>query len=88
MKGQIVLSEKQAETAVSYADGAERVMAELGIDRATLNEALLDWNVERCPHCGWYDEAGALTNEDGDVDGHCDNCRRYAASSKQQTEEE
>lgn len=74
-----MLTEKHIDTVASYADGAERVMGELSIDREALNEILLDFNVERCPNCGWYDEAGALTGEDGEPDGYCDNCRRYAA---------
>lgn len=73
------LTDKQLETVVGYADGADRVMQELGIDRETLEAALLDENVERCKNirCGWYDDSGSMLGEDGEPDGFCENCRRY-----------
>ena len=75
------LTDKQVETVTSYVDGADRVMQELGIDRATLEDALLDANVERCKNvrCGWYDDSGSMLNADGEADGYCDNCRRFDA---------
>lgn len=72
-----MLTDDHVDTVTSYADGAERVMRELGIDRASLSCLLLDFNVERCPTCGWYCEAGELLGEDSEPDGFCENCRRY-----------
>lgn len=73
----IKLTDEQADTVLSYADGAERVMRELGITRAMLEDSLLDFNIERCPTCRVYADAGELVSDD-EIDGYCDNCRRYA----------
>lgn len=77
------LTDEQIETVTGYADGAYRVMAELGIDREELDAALLDVNVERCENinCGWYDDASSMLNDDGEPDGFCENCRKYDAPS-------
>lgn len=56
-------------------------MRDLGIDRGTLDSVLLDANIERCKNvlCWWYDDAGSMLNDDGEVDGFCENCRKYDA---------
>lgn len=77
------LTDEQIDTVTGYADGADRVMQELGIDRKTLDEALLDVNIEQCKNirCGWYDDSGVMINDEGEPDGFCDNCRKYDAPS-------
>lgn len=72
-----VLTDEQVETVTGYADGANRVMCELGIDRVELDEALLDFNVEKCQNCGWYTDSFNLIDDGDDPDGFCDNCRKY-----------
>ncbi|MBP8275566.1 MAG: hypothetical protein KAX55_01560 [Propionivibrio sp.] len=74
------LTDEQIDVVTSFADGADRVMLELGIDRATLDEALLNDNIERCrnPRCGWYtDSFNLLDDGEDEPDGFCDNCRKY-----------
>lgn len=75
------LTDEQVEKIVGYADGAYRVMAELEIDQDSLDELLLQENIERCPNidCGWYDEASSMLNDESEPDGFCDNCRKYSA---------
>lgn len=77
------LTDQQIDTVTSYADGAERVMQELGCTRETLEEALLDANVERCPNCGWYTDSFHLIDDgEAEPDGYCDNCRKYDKKSE------
>ncbi len=72
------LSDKQLDMVTSYADGAYRVMAELKVDKPTLDEMLLDHNVEQCPNCHWYTDSCHLVVDSDEPDGFCDNCRRYS----------
>lgn len=67
------------DTVTSYATGFYRVMARTGMDAETLNELLLDHNIEKCPNCGHYTDSFHLLGDDtGDEpDGFCNNCRAY-----------
>ncbi|GAB3357901.1 MULTISPECIES: hypothetical protein [Giesbergeria] len=85
-KPMVNLTDDQIDTITSYADGADRVMRELGIDRSVLNESLLNHNVERCgnPRCAWYTDSFSLLDVGEDEpDGFCDNCRRYDKPSNE-----
>lgn len=77
------LADDQIDIITSFADGADRVMRALSIDRATLEELLLDSNVERCKNirCRWYDESSSMLNDEGEPDGFCENCRKYECIS-------
>lgn len=75
-------SEEQIEqiidTVTGYADGFERVLRDETIDiddPDELDELLLDHNVEKCPECEFYVHSHELLNDNGEIDGHCDNCR-------------
>lgn len=73
------LSDDQIDIVLGYVDGAYRVMGQLGISKAELDDALLDVGVEQCKNvrCGHYAESGEMLDEDGEPDGFCCNCRRY-----------
>tara|TARA_S200002703_G_scaffold159912_1_gene175461 strand:+ start:27715 stop:27942 length:228 start_codon:yes stop_codon:yes gene_type:complete len=70
------ITAKQAETVVSYADGFERVHAETGALAMELKDALLDHNIEQCPGCLVWADAGEMIDDYGEPDGMCANCRR------------
>ncbi len=70
-----LVTANHVDTVTGYVDGAQRVMHEIGIDQEELDEALLDFNVEKCPNCGWYTDSFNLIDEGDDPDGFCDNCR-------------
>jgi hypothetical protein len=63
------------DTVTSYADGFSKALRETGLSYEKLVDKLLDLNVEQCPTCRWWVEAGELVDDDGDVDKHCANCR-------------
>lgn len=44
------------------------------VDPEEVESRLADFNLEECPGCGWWMEAGELINGDGDVVG-CADCR-------------
>ena len=47
---------------------------ELGIGADELESLILDWEIERCPHCGWWMECHELVDDDGELVG-CEQCR-------------
>ncbi|MEB8476677.1 MULTISPECIES: hypothetical protein [Acidithiobacillus] len=61
--------------ATGYVDGFERAMGVLGLDVEAMEEWLLDHNIERCPSCDWFVASHELLNDEGEIDGLCDNCR-------------
>ena len=61
--------------ATGYVDGFERAMEVLGLDVEAMEEWLLDHNIERCPSCDWFVASHELLNDEGEIDGLCDNCR-------------
>jgi len=65
------------ETVTGYGNGFDRAMQASGLSEAALKELLLNHNVEQCLGCHWYTDSHELLDEDGRIDGHCDNCRRY-----------
>lgn len=42
-----------------------------------LEDLLLDFDVERCPSCRLHTDSHALLDDNGNIDGHCNNCRKY-----------
>lgn len=62
-----------------YIDGFDRVLRDetLDLDAGELDELLLDNNVEKCPECELYVDSHELLDENGEIDGHCDNCRSF-----------
>lgn len=61
-----------------YVNGYDRVLQDeaLDLDAGELDELLLDNNVEKCPQCEFYVDSHELLDSDGEIDGHCDNCRQ------------
>jgi hypothetical protein len=47
------------------------------IETDDLEEALMEFNVERCAGCGWWYESGDLVDEDlnEETTGYCADCR-------------
>jgi hypothetical protein len=63
---------------VSYADGETRVinLTEWNID--DIEDWALDFNVERCPSCGWWVNSHELIPDEDPLDepdGYCMSCR-------------
>jgi hypothetical protein len=68
--------DEMVDISTGYANGFDRVLAKTGMTESELTDTLLDNNIEKCPHCGWFTESCWLTDdEEGEVDGYCDNCR-------------
>lgn len=60
----------------SYADGEAQVRAKYRLSFERLKDIMLDEGYDKCPQCHWWCEAGEMTSPiDGELDGHCDNCR-------------
>lgn len=67
--------EELADLVTGYANGLERAVQETGMDQEALEDKLLDLSVEKCPTCDWYVDSHELFDDEGDLDGHCCNCR-------------
>lgn len=69
--------ESVVDRATGYVDGFERVLRDesIGLEVDELEELLLDNNVEKCPECAFFVVSHELLNDEGEIDGHCDNCR-------------
>lgn len=76
----IALTDRHLDVVTGYVDGVYRVARELGVDLDALDDALLTAGIEKCKTCGLYGESSAMTGDDGEPDGHCDNCRRYGSA--------
>lgn len=63
------------DTVKGYVDGFDKVLRNGDLTDEELREMLLDNSVEECPDCGWFVDSNELVNDDGGIDGHCDNCR-------------
>lgn len=72
----IKLTFAQIDTITGSVLGLESVSEELGVDGDEIEDALLEWGIERCPGCDWYRECIELVDENGDPQ-LCDDCRRY-----------
>ncbi len=44
-------------------------------DVDTIENDLLDFDVERCENCGWWFESCELVSEDEEITGKCKDCR-------------
>lgn len=71
----IRLTEKDCDDLTLLPSGEMLVRQRYGIGLPQLREAALNENIEQCPSCRWWCEAGELVNDDGVVDGKCGNCR-------------
>ena len=70
------ISEDDADTLTSYADGDARVMSSRHLTLAQLREAALDHNVEQCPNClCWVDSYERIPDGADGPDRYCLNCR-------------
>jgi len=57
--------------------GEFRMQERYGLSVKELEDLLLDFDVERCPGCRLHTDSHALLDDNGEVDGHCTNCRKY-----------
>ncbi|MBA9859197.1 hypothetical protein [Ralstonia insidiosa] len=71
------------DTVTGFGNGFGRVIEATGMTQEALNGMLLDHNVEKCPNCHWYTDSHHLLDDDGGVDGYCDNCRQYDRPAQQ-----
>lgn len=71
-----VLSDEEIiDIVTGYVLGLEKVLAETGMEVEDLEELLLNNNVEKCSNCDWFTDSYNLLDDDGEIDGCCDNCR-------------
>jgi hypothetical protein len=69
------------DTVLHYSDGFEQVLRKTNMSRSSLENKLLDLDVERCTNCREWMSSWSFTNPDtGEIDGCCDNCRKYFES--------
>ena len=68
---------KIAEELEGTCDIIPSVLEKLDIeaDTSDVESDLLDFNLERCPCCGWWMESWELIDEDGNEVG-CEQCRQ------------
>ena len=71
------------DTVTGFGNGVERVIEANGMTQKELTALLLDHNVEKCPCCHWYTDSHQLLDDNGVVDGYCDNCRQYDKPTEQ-----
>lgn len=45
-------------------------------DYKDLEDDLLGINIEQCSMCGWWSESWELVDDEGDLDGMCEDCRK------------
>lgn len=64
-----------ADLVTGYVNGFDRALQDAGLDHDQLEDKLLDLGIEKCPDCGWYVDSHELFDDEGDIDGHCCNCR-------------
>jgi hypothetical protein len=57
--------------------GEYRMQERYDLTVKELADLLLDFDVERCPSCRLHTDSHALFDNDGTIDGHCNNCRNY-----------
>lgn len=67
--------EEIADLVTGYANGFDRAISETGLSEVELRDRLLNLSIEECPDCGWFVESSEMFDDEGDVDGHCCNCR-------------
>jgi len=58
-------------------DGVELIIdrEELDMDADDVMEILAEHNIEECPECGWWVDAGELADCEGELQA-CDGCRQ------------
>ena len=71
------------DTVTGFGNGFERVIEANGMTQKELTALLLDHNVENFPCCHWYTDSHQLLDDNGVVDGYCDNCRQYDKPTEQ-----
>jgi len=78
-KARLTAEEKDSiiESCVSLSMGEYRMQAQFKLSVKELEDLLLDSDVEKCPSCRLYTDSHSLIDDDGEVDGHCSNCRKY-----------
>lgn len=62
-------------TTLSLGEFRMRERFDLSVEE--LADLLLDFDVERCPSCKLHTDSHALFDHNGNIDGHCNNCRNY-----------
>jgi len=67
-----------ADYALGTCNSEAEIAEHFDIEEEDVIDLLLDANVERCPGCDWWHEAGELVNDDGELVG-CDQCREKVA---------
>ena len=56
--------------------GETEIAERFDLDIDDVLEVLLDVNIESCSGCGWWFDCGELVDEEGDLTGYCQDCRK------------